>query len=698
MTPSATTSILLKKGLGNHSTECENASSIFTEKDLYLFRQGNHHRIYKKLGAHPQTIGYQSGYHFAVWAPNAQRISVVGSFNHWDASAHPLHRVQQSGIWETFIPNLSPGHSYKYAVRNAQGKEILKADPYANAGEYNQGHASILCPSLLEYSWHDSDWIAQRSKQKHYEQPLSIYEMHLGSWKRDAHNQPLSYRALATELVPYLQATGFTHVEFMPLAEYPLADSWGYQVTGFFAPTSRYGSPQDLQFLIDTLHQAYIGVILDWVPGHFPKDEFGLSRWDGTALYEHADPRQGEQPDWGTLLFNYGRHEVRNFLLSNALFWIDLFHVDGLRMDAVSSMLYLNFSKNDGEWLPNVYGGKENLEAIALLRTTNDLIHHYYPGVITIAEESSSFDRVSQPTEYNGLGFDFKWNMGWMHDTLSYCQQDPLARSHHHQQMTFGRIYQYAEHFIQVFSHDEVVYGKGSLLRKMGSWYASDKFSTLRALYGWMWGWPGKKTLFMGNEWAPWDEWNYQKALDWFLLQKPEHAGIQRLIADLNRLYRTHPAWYASDMVPQGFYWINPNDAACSVFSFIRQKVQEHKLWGTTAPSPSITHTGKTSSKTKSFPSVPSTPPLLFIANFTPVERSHYPCGVPFGGTWREILNTDAASYGGSNRGNKTVFACPEPCDQQPYRLDLYLPPLSTLIFEYEGKQIFRKTSKNLDS
>ena len=777
--------------------------STFTASDLYLFSQGTHDRMYEKLGAHFMRQGDTHGYYFAVWAPNAQSASVVGSFNGWDEAAHPMQRVGSSRIWETFIANIESGETYKYALVDCNGQRRLKADPYARSGEYNKGHASILCTPLSQYVWHDEDWMTKRAKQNPYEQPLSIYEIHADSWKRNADNKPLSYRELAQDLVAYLKQTGFTHVEFMPIAEHPLTGSWGYQVTGFFAPTSRYGIPQDFQYLVDTLHQNNIGIILDWVPGHFPKDDWGLARFDGTALYEHLDPRLGEQPDWGTYIFNFGRNEVRNFLINSALFWADKYHVDGLRVDAVSSMLYLNFSRKDGEWLPNRYGGNENLEAVDFLRTVNDRLHQRFPGFITIAEESSSFGRVSQPTAVGGLGFDFKWNMGWMHDTLSYLKRDPIARRYHHNQMTFAMLYQYSEHFINAFSHDEVVYGKCSLLRNMGSCYASDKFATLRALYGFMWGWPGKKLLFMGDEFAQWDEWDFHKQCDWFLLQRPEHAGMQRLISDLNAIYRSHPAWYQSDMEPGGFFWINPDDADNSVFSFIRkdrrQRTEVDKLSEALQPSQpfqpderlrdvcralgegedgirtdalapkhsdaiaatddvgtqtdtageqhtipafgddcalkhgvfSAAPTGDrknsiraentcgiiygtsasdcgnadlfrtqtdaqnaytTDIETSDFPdgssdTEPVGEPLLFISNFTPVERSHYKCGVPLSGMWREIFNSDAGIYGGQNRGNLgEVKALSEPHDNQPYTLDLCLPPLSTLILEHVSR------------
>lgn len=624
-------------------------------EDLYLFNQGNHHRIYDKLGSHFICHEGVEGYAFAVWAPNARRVSVVGEFNHWDGRIHPMRLLDKSGIWEIFIPNLKAGFKYKYEIYDANKQIQLKADPYANYGEHDKGHASILCENLDNFTWSDGAWLKQRARQNCKEIPLSVYELHLDSWKYNKQGQPLSYRELAKELVDYLKTTGFTHVEFMPIAEYPFAGSWGYQVTGFFAPTSRYGKPEDLQYLINYLHVNGFGVLMDWVPGHFPKDAFGLAKFDGTALYEHADPRQGEHQDWGTLIFNYGRNEVRNFLMSNALFWVDKFHLDGLRVDAVASMLYLNYSRKEGEWIPNRYGGKENLEAIEFLRSTNDLVHHYYPGVLTIAEESTSFGRVSQPTQAYGLGFDFKWNMGWMHDVLSYCKEDPVFRKYHHNKMTFAMLYQYSENFINVFSHDEIVYGKCSMVQKMGSAYFTDKVNTLRALYAFMWGWPGKKTLFMGDEFAQVNEWDFHKQLDWFLLENAIHRGVQTLIQDLNAMYKDYLFWHKLDMRGDGFSWINPDDCDNSVFSFIRKD-----------------------------PDTQAT--LLFISNFTPVERKNYACGVPQGGMWKEILNTDAARYQGCNRGNYgSVEATSNPRDRQPYSLHLYLPPLSTLIFKNEN-------------
>lgn len=630
-------------------------SPALNDEDLYLFNQGNHHRIYNKMGAHLVSMQGIEGYSFAVWAPNARRVSVVGDFNRWDGRCHPMRLLGHSGIWELFIPELKSGFKYKFELYDANQQIQLKADPYAHSGEYNDGHASILCESLDAFKWNDDPWLNKRSQQNCKTCPLSIYELHLDSWKHDAKDKPLNYRELAKELVEYLKTTGFNYVEFMPIAEHPFAGSWGYQVTGFFAPTSRYGTPQDFQYLVDTLHKNNIGVIIDWVPGHFPKDAFGLAKFDGTALYEHSDPRQGEHQDWGTLIFNYGRNEVRNFLISNALFWIDKFHIDGLRVDAVASMLYLNYSRKDGEWIPNRYGGQENIEAIEFIRSVNDLVHLYYPGVITIAEESTSFGRVSQPTQAYGLGFDFKWNMGWMHDVLSYCQEDPIFRKYRHNKMTFAMLYQYSENFISVFSHDEVVYGKCSMVQKMGSVYFTDKLSTLRALYGFMWGWPGKKTLFMGNEFAQCNEWNYNKQLDWYLLNDKNHSGVKQLIYDLNKLYFSHKFWYEYDMRGDGFSWINPNDCDNSVFSFIRKNSEDQQT-------------------------------LLFVANFTPMERYNYECGAPFKGKWQEILNTDANIYGGQNRGNQgMIHTIDQTRDNQPAALRLYLPPLSTLVFEYKG-------------
>lgn len=634
-----------------------NFSPTLTDDDLYLFNQGNHHRIYNKLGAHCLCHEGVEGCAFAVWAPNAQRVSVVGDFNHWDGRFHAMRRLQNSGVWEIFIPGVQANEKYKYEIFDANNQLQLKSDPYGNYFEGAPNNASIVA-AKNNFDWKDAAWLEKRSKTCGGKAPISIYEVHLDSWRHivsedGTHCRPMTYRELAVELVRYVKDLGFTHLEFLPVAEHPFLGSWGYQVTGFFAPTSRYGSPEDFRYLVDCCHQNDIGVIIDWVPGHFPKDAFALAKFDGTALYEHADPRQGEHQDWGTLIFNYGRHEVRNFLLANALFWFDQFHIDGLRVDAVASMLYLDYSRKDGEWIPNQYGGKENIEAIEFLRNVNDLVHQYYPGALMIAEESTAFGRVSQPTQAYGLGFDFKWNMGWMHDVLHYCAEDPLFRKYHHNQMTFGMLYQYSENFISVFSHDEVVYGKGSLINKMGSSYFADKVSTLKALYAYMWGWPGKKTLFMGDEFAQVNEWDYHKSLDWHLLQYPEHRGVQNLIRTLNALYRKIDFWSYKDLCGEGFSWIEPNDSENSVFSFIRKSKDDRTL--------------------------------LFVSNFTPVERKNYRLGVPHAGIWNEILNTDAQCFNGKNRGNGgKVQTEPLAWHHFSQSINIYLPPLSSLIFSFE--------------
>ena len=630
-------------------------SPTLTAEDLYLFNQGNHHRIYRKMGSHLTTHESVEGCSFAVWAPNACRVSVVGDFNQWDGRCAPMRRLENSGVWELFIPGLTAGLKYKYEIYDANRQIQLKSDPYGTYFEGAPNNASIICPRD-EFLWEDAAWLKSRASENVQEKAISIYEVHLDSWRHDSDNRPLSYRELADQLVDYVSEMNFSHVEFLPVAEHPFLGSWGYQVTGFFAPTSRYGTPEDFMFLVNAFHKRGIGVIIDWVPGHFPKDSFALAKFDGTALYEHADPRQGEHQDWGTLIFNYGRHEVNNFLVSNALSWLDRFHVDGLRVDAVASMLYLDYSRKEGEWIPNRYGGKENLEAIDFLRRFNDLVHAYYPGVMTIAEESTAFGRVSQATCNDGLGFDFKWNMGWMHDSLNYCKQDPVFRQYHHNEMTFGMLYQYSEHFMSVFSHDEVVHGKGSMVNKMGSYFFDDKLSTLKTLYAYMWGWPGKKTLFMGNEFAQVNEWDYHKELDWHLLKEDRHKGVQTLLRDLNALYKTYPFLSRYDMDQRGFAWTEVDDYQNSVFAFIRRD-------------------GNTSDT------------LLFVSNFTPVERRCYQVGVPFQGVWREILNTDARYYAVRNRGNSGQVSTRQLAyHAYPYTLELYLPPLSTLIFAYSGE------------
>ncbi|OYV47959.1 MAG: 1,4-alpha-glucan branching enzyme [Verrucomicrobia bacterium 21-51-4] len=506
-----------------------------SDEDLYLFNQGNHHRAYEKLGAQPKTCEGVWGVSFAVWAPSAQRVSVVGEFNHWDGRYHLMRSLGASGVWELFIPGLEAGVKYKFEIIGADAQLRLKADPYANFSEGPMQNASITW-DLSGYEWKDNAWMEARAKKDWTKEPISVYEVHLGSWRRvveDA-NRPLNYREMAHQLADYVKQMGFTHVEFMPVMEHPFLGSWGYQVTGFFAPTHRYGDPQDFMYLVDVLHQNGIGVLLDWVPAHFPRDSFALEFFDGTHLYEHADPRQGTQADWGTLVFNFGRHEVRNFLINSALAWFDRYHIDGLRVDAVAAMLYLDYSRNEGEWIPNAYGGKENIEALDFLRSVNGLVHHYYPGALMIAEESTSWSGVTRSETESGLGFDFKWNMGWMHDTLQYFEKDPIYRKFHHNQITFGMLYQYSERFVQVFSHDEVVHGKGSMLTKMSAMSIPEKSQALRALYGWMWGWPGKKCLFMGCEFGQSKEWQYDMSLDWHLLQYIDHEGIQHVVRDLN--------------------------------------------------------------------------------------------------------------------------------------------------------------------
>jgi len=621
------------------------------EQDLYLFNEGNEHFIYRKLGAHPHLMGEVPGVAFAVWAPGARRLSVVGDFNRWDGRYHPMRTLGSSGVWELFIPGLGEGHPYKFEIVGTDGGIRLKSDPFAIRYEPPPHNASIVA-SVDSFEWGDADWMTRRQTRCWKEEPISIYEVHPGSWKRKVEDgtRPLNYRELAVELGDYVLEHGFTHVEFMPLAEHPFDGSWGYQVTGFFAPTQRFGTPEDFQFLIDYLHQRGIGVLMDWVPGHFPTDSFALAQFDGTHLYEHSDPRQGLHMDWGTLIFNYGRHEVRCFLIATALAWLDRFHIDGFRVDAVASMLYLDYSREDGQWIPNRYGGRENIEAIEFLRQVNDLCHHYYPGVMTIAEESTSFGGVTKPTAEGGLGFDYKWNMGWMNDTLSYFQIDPVHRKYHHNQLTFGMLYQYSENFVSVFSHDEVVHGKGSLLMKMSAEHIPEKARQLRALLAYMWIWPGKKTLFMGCEFGQSAEWSYDRSLDWHLLQYLDHEGIRRCVRDLNHLYRQHPFLGRLDLDPKGFQWVNCHDEARSVISFLRLGDQPGEA-------------------------------MLCVANLTPVPREHYTVGVPGGGFWREALNTNATDYGGDGTGNLGgVTALEHPADGRPHSLRLFLPGMSVVV------------------
>jgi 1,4-alpha-glucan branching enzyme len=623
---------------------------ILTDFDLHLLGEGTHYRNYERLGAHVRTHHGISGVHFAVWAPNAQRVSVVGNFNHWDGRRHPMGNRGATGVWELFIPGLCQGEVYKYEVKSRhQGYLVQKSDPYGFAAEMRPKTASIVW-DVTRFRWHDDEWIASRVGRQSLDQPIAVYEVHLGSWKRDVSrgNGFLNYRDLAEQLVRHLEDTHFTHVELLPITEHPFDGSWGYQPVGYFAPTARYGTPDDFACFVDTLHQHGYGVILDWVPAHFPNDAHGLGYFDGTHLYEHSDPRLGEHRDWGTKIFNYGRPEVRNFLFGNALFWLDRYHLDGLRVDAVASMIYLDYSREPGEWLPNVFGGNENLEAIDFLKRLNELCHREHPGILTVAEESTSWSGVSRPTYLGGLGFSLKWNMGWMNDTLRYMSQDPVYRKYEHGSLTFSMIYAFSENFILPLSHDEVVHGKGSLLDKMPGdlW---QKSANLRLLYGYMYAHPGKKLLFMGDEIGQWREWGHDESLDWHLLEWRDHRGILQLIRDLNSVYRQQPALHQLDFEWQGYEWLELHDWENSVIAFLRR--------------------GKNPDDS-----------IVVVCNFTPVIRENYRIGVPAGGHYREILNTDAEIYGGSNVGNAGgVWGVGESHAGRPFHLDLRLPPLGVL-------------------
>jgi 1,4-alpha-glucan branching enzyme len=629
--------------------------SLLTEHDIYLFKEGNHFRLYEKLGSHPMTLDGVDGVYFAVWAPNASRVSVTGEFNQWDRDAHPLStRRDESGIWEGFIPEIGHGVVYKYHITSMyQNFQVDKGDPFAFRWEEPPKTASIVWD--LSYTWNDQGWMKHRRTANAISAPLSIYEVHLGSWKRvpEEGNRFLTYREMAHSLTEYVREMGFTHVEFLPVMEHPFYGSWGYQTTGYFAPTSRYGTPQDFMYLVDHLHQNGIGVILDWVPSHFPDDEHGLVYFDGTHLYAHADPRQGFHPDWHSYIFNYGRYEVRNFLISSAFFWLEKYHIDGLRVDAVASMLYLDYGRRDGEWIPNEYGGRENIDAIAFLQRFNEAVYGNYPDVQTMAEESAAWPMVSRPTYLGGLGFGMKWNMGWMHDTLKYFSQEPVFRKYHHDQITFSIWYAFCENFVLSLSHDEVVYGKGSLLGKMpgDEW---QKNANLRLLFGYMFGHPGKKLLFMGGEFGQWKEWNHDKSLDWHVLEYPTHYHVQRWVKDLNHVYRKSPALYELDFSQEGFEWIDCGDWEQSVVSFVR--------------------------KAKSTDDI-----LLIVCNFTPVPRYNYRIGVPRAGSWKEILNSDGREYGGSGHGNTGgVEATPVPFQGRYQSVSLTLPPLAILFFRHE--------------
>jgi len=622
---------------------------MLTEQDVYLFREGNHFRAHDKLGAHPGTQDGRRGTSFRVWAPNAREVSVIGDFNGWDSRSHALTaRADSSGIWEVFVPDIGPGTVYKYRIIAGDGQFFDKADPYAFRTELPPKTASVVWD--LDYEWGDAEWMRNRKDANALDGPMSVYEVHLGSWRRNPLEgyRHLTYRELAHELADYVAHLGFTHVELMPVMEHPFYGSWGYQVTGFFAPTARYGTPQDLMYLIDVLHQRGIGVILDWVPSHFPQDGHGLTYFDGTYLYEHADPRQGYHPEWGSYIFNYGRAEVRDFLGSNALFWLERYHVDALRVDAVASMLYLDYSRKAGEWIPNRYGGNENLEAIAFLRGFNEAAYRDHPDTQTIAEESTAWPQVSRPVWRGGLGFGLKWNMGWMHDTLAYFQNDPVHRKYHHDKLTFSLWYAFSENFMLPLSHDEVVYGKGSMIGKMpgDEW---QKFANLRALYGYMWAHPGKKLLFMGGEFAQHREWQHEESLHWHLLEQPLHAGMQRWVRDLNTFYRGTPALHEVDFAAEGFQWIDCCDSQNSVIAFLRKGRE-------------------------------ATQSVLAVCNFTPVVRENYRVGVPAAGTWRECLNSDAELYGGSGQGNGGgVEAVPLPAHGQFHSINLRLPPLAVV-------------------
>ena len=641
---------------GDHVIEIDDPyryGRVLTDYDLHLLGEGTHYRAFEKLGSHRIHVGATAGVHFAVWAPNADRVSVIGDFNGWDGRVHPMRILVPNGIWEIFVPDLPEGEKYKFEIRTRDGHILKKTDPFARAFEAPPQSAAVV-RDISRYEWHDHAWLAARAGENAWlDRPMTTYEVHLGSWARvpEDGNRFLSYREMAQQLVPYVKEMGFTHIELLPVMEHPFSGSWGYQVLGFFAPTARFGPPEDFKLFVDSCHQAGLGVILDWVPGHFPKDAHGLARFDGTALYEHEDPRQGEHQDWGTLIFNYSRNEVRNFLLSNALFWLEEYHVDGLRVDAVASMLYLDYSRQEGQWIPNRYGGRENLEAISLVQQLNSLTHGEHPGTMTAAEESTSFPGVSRPVHLGGLGFTYKWNMGWMHDILKYMREDPVHRRWHHNLVTFSALYMHSENFLLPFSHDEVVHGKGSMLDKMPGdvW---QKYASLRALYGYMFGHPGKKLLFMGSEFGQWREWSYDGSLDWHLLEDPLHQGLRRWVRDLNHTYQRERSLHEVDFEGTGFSWIDCNDNENSVISMIRRARDPGDF-------------------------------SVMLVNFTPVPRPGYRVGVPEAGWYRELLNSDGALYGGSNMGNRGgVGAEPVPMHGYDHSISLVVPPLAFVLFK----------------
>ncbi|MDH3687934.1 MAG: 1,4-alpha-glucan branching protein GlgB [Gammaproteobacteria bacterium] len=619
-----------------------------SESDLQSFQSGTHYQAHRFLGARCWNTDDVPGVLFATWAPNAERVSVVGDFNQWDGTRHPMRNRGASGVWELLIPDLQPGALYKYEILGHDGKLTLKSDPYGFLFEKRPSTAAVVT-GPVDFRWTDEDWMAQRRDSEWLHKPLSIYEVHLGSWQRTENGDMLSYRELAHQLVDYVGPLGFTHIELLPVTEHPLDASWGYQTTGYFAPTSRFGEPDDFRYFVNHCHIHDIGVLIDWAPAHFPKDPHGIARYDGTALYEHEDPRRGEHRDWGTLVFNYGRHEVKSFLLSSAMYWLDEFHIDGMRVDAVASMLYLDYSREAGDWIPNVHGGNENLEAIDLMRELNRLTHQDFPGSLMIAEESTAWPLVTRPTWVGGLGFSMKWNMGWMHDSLQYMEMNPIYRHYNHDKLTFGLLYAFHENFVLPFSHDEVVHGKRSMLSKMpgDEW---QRFANLRLLYTYMFTYPGKKLLFMGNEFAQLTEWDHDSALDWHLLDAPVHHGVQALIADLNRLFRENPALYQYDFESKGFEWIDCHDASQSVLSYLRRSDDAF---------------------------------LLMILNFTPVPRHQYRIGVPAAGVYKELLNSDSSHYGGGNVGNAAfVRTTPAPWMGRRHSLTLTLPPLAGIILQ----------------
>ncbi|MDH5547673.1 MAG: 1,4-alpha-glucan branching protein GlgB [Gammaproteobacteria bacterium] len=619
------------------------------EFDIHLFGEGRHWHIYRLLGANPWSVDKVVGVLFATWAPNAERVSVIGNFNHWDGRCHPMRSRGGSGLWELFVPDIHAGELYKFEIRSRDSGQVLqKIDPYGKQFELRPKSAGVIARES-EFLWHDQDWIATRAHSQWQEKPMSIYEVHLGSWRRDASHHFLNYRQLAHELVDYVTTAGFTHIELLPITEHPLDASWGYQVLGFFAPTSRFGTPDDFRYFVDYCHQHDIGVFLDWVPAHFPMDAHGLGRFDGTALYEHEDPRRGEHRDWGTYIFNYGRNEVKNFLLSSAMYWLEEFHIDGLRVDAVASMLYLDYSREAGDWIPNEYGGRENLDAIAFLRQLNSVTHSEFPGTLVMAEESTAWPQVSRPVYLGGLGFSMKWNMGWMHDTLEYMKMDPIHRKFHHEKLTFGQLYSFTENFVLPFSHDEVVHGKGSLRYRMpgDEW---QQFANVRLLFCYLFTYPGKKLLFMGNEYGQGPEWDFDGQLDWYVLQYPLHQGLLRVVQDLNHVYRSTPALFRREFSSDGFCWVDCHDSSQSVLSYRRMDGDQE---------------------------------VIVVLNFTPIPRHDYRIGVPHCCRYRELLNTDAEIYGGSNIGNAGVIDAENvPWMNLPYSIAMNLPPLAGIVLQ----------------